>query len=135
MWFRKSLAEHPNDTPRNRAIVLAAIASAQALAGRTADAQATAAEAVRLWPLLTVRGYYETDFPMSPINVAQVSRMRDGLRLAGLRNHADGDADNELDPDDTLHTAYEGLTPNTAPGAKTIRTPELVALPEQQKPS
>ena len=33
-WFRKSLAEHPSDTPRNRAIALAAIASAEALAGR-----------------------------------------------------------------------------------------------------
>ena len=92
-WFRKSLAEHPSDTPRNRAIALAAIASAEALAGRIANAQNTAAEALRLWPLLTVRGYYQTDFPMSPINVAQVSRMRDGLRLAGLRDHADGDAD------------------------------------------
>ena len=94
----------------------------------------TAAEAIRLWPLLTARGYYETDFPMSPTNVAQVSRMRDGLRLAGIRDHADGDADHGLDSDVLLHTDYEALTPSTAPGAKTIHTSGLAALLEQEKP-
>ena len=33
--------------------------------------------------------------------------MRDGLRLAGIRDHADEDADFGVASDDVLHTDYE----------------------------
>ena len=52
--------------------------------------------------------------------------MRDGMRLAGIRDHADEDADSGLPSDDVLHTNYEAPTPTTVPGAQTIRTPDLV---------
>jgi hypothetical protein len=60
--------------------------------------------------------------------------MRDGLRLAGIRDHVEEDADFGLFSDDILHTNYEAPTPTTVPGARTIRTPELARLLEQRKP-
>ena len=133
VWLQKSLASHPNDSPRNLGNIRAAIAAAQALAGRNPEARASAAEAVQLWPTLTARGYYLLRNP-NPLIAAQVARMRDGLRLAGIRDHADEDADPGLPADDLLHTNYESLTPTSAPGARTIRTPELATLLEQLKP-
>ena len=58
LWFQKSLAANPSDSPRNRGNIRAAIAAALALAGRSQEARASAAEAVQLWPTLTARGYY-----------------------------------------------------------------------------
>ena len=56
------------------------------------------------------------------------------MRLAGIRDHADEDADFRVPSDGVLHTDYEALTPTTVPGARTIRTPDLAKLVEQQKP-
>ena len=60
--------------------------------------------------------------------------MRDGLRLAGIRDHADEDADFGLRRIVSLHSDYEAATPTTVPGARTIRTPDLAGLVEQRKP-
>jgi hypothetical protein len=59
--------------------------------------------------------------------------MCDGLRLAGMRDHADEDADPGVASDDVLHTDYEGPTPATVPGAQTIRTQDLAAFVEQRR--
>ena len=56
------------------------------------------------------------------------------LRRAGLRDHADEDADFGVPADNVLHTNSTGPTPLTVPGARTIRTPELAALMERRKP-
>jgi TolB-like protein/class 3 adenylate cyclase/tetratricopeptide (TPR) repeat protein len=132
-WLQKSLAIHPNNSARNRGNTYAAIAAAQALSGHLEEAHESAAEASRLWPTLTVRGYYQYNFT-NPVNAAQMSRIRDGLRLAGVRDHVDEDAGSSIAPDDVLHTDYAAPTPKTAAGVRTIRTPELVALLEQRKP-
>jgi hypothetical protein len=133
VWFQKSLAANPSDSPRQRGNMRAAIAAAQALAGRNEDARASAAEAVRLWPTLTAQSYYNYKIT-NPLNAAQVSRMRDGLRVAGIRDHVDEDADAGLPADDVLHADYEAPTPIAVPGARTIRTPDLAALIERRKP-
>jgi hypothetical protein len=112
---------------------LAAIAAAQALAGDLPAARQSAAEGVRLWPTITARSYFP--FPMtSPDAIASVARMRDGLRLAGVRDHADEDADPGLPADDVLHETYAVPTPVGAPGVRTIRTTELIALLEHRRP-
>ena len=59
--------------------------------------------------------------------------MRDGLRLAGIRDHADEDADVGVASDDALHTNYEAPTPTSVPGVRTIRTSELDTMVEQRK--
>jgi TolB-like protein len=132
-WFRRSLAANPGDSAVARGGVYAAIAAAQALAGRLAEARLSTAEAHRLSPALTVRGHFQFEV-RNATAMAQVAHMRDGLRLAGLRDHADEDADFGLASDNVLHADYAAPTPITAPGAQTIRTPDLARLVEQRKP-
>jgi TolB-like protein/DNA-binding winged helix-turn-helix (wHTH) protein/tetratricopeptide (TPR) repeat protein len=132
-WFRRSLAANPGDSAAARGGIYAAIAAAQALAGRLAEARVSAAEANRLNPALTARGHFPFEI-RGATELAQVARMRDGLRLAGMRDHADEDADFGLASDSALHTDYAAPTPNAAPGARTIRTPEMARLMEQRKP-
>ena len=113
--------------------ILAAMAAAQALSGHSVEARVSANEARRLWPTLTVRSHHRAKF-IGPVIAAQVARMRDGLRLSGLRDHADEDADTGIVLNNILHTDYESATPTTVPGAHTIRTPDLAAFMEQHTP-
>ena len=139
--FQRALGTNPAAGARSRADNYAAIAAARALAGDIAAAHVSAAEATRLRPTLTARSYFrfhvtnpEQHNAPNPVYAEQVSRMRDGFRLAGMRDHADEDADPNLPPDDVLHTDYEAPTPILAPGARTIRTQDLAVLLEQRKP-
>jgi len=132
-WFQKALVTHPGDSARSQGNLHAAIAAAQALAGNMAGARDSAAEAGRLWPTLTARSYFPIKV-FSPVAATQVARVRDGLRLAGIRDHADEDADPGLPEDDVLHTSYDAPTPVAAPGVRTIRTADLSALIEQRRP-
>jgi len=56
------------------------------------------------------------------------------LRLAGLRDHADEDANFNVPSSGELSENLAGWTPTTVPGAVTIRTAELPALLAQRKP-
>jgi tetratricopeptide (TPR) repeat protein len=132
-WFQRSLATNPGSVALNRGDVLSALAAAQALGGHTEEAHTDANNAIRLRPTLTARSYYQAKLT-SPVAVEQVSRMRDGLRQAGIRDHADEDADFNLPSDEVLHTNYVAHTPTTAPGAKTIRTHDLAIMLDQHKP-
>jgi tetratricopeptide (TPR) repeat protein len=131
-WFRKALVAHPSDSAQNRAVLHAAIAASQALSGDIDDARVSAAEAIRLWPTLTAQSFYPYKVS-NPAVLAKIARLRDGLRFAGMRDHADEDADPGLAPDDALHTNYEAPTPATVPGARTIRTRELTVFLQQHK--
>jgi TolB-like protein/class 3 adenylate cyclase/tetratricopeptide (TPR) repeat protein len=136
--LERALAANPNDSAWYRGDLHAAIAAAQALAGHAKEAQSSAAEAMRLNPTLTVRSYsprsYSADDITNPVAAAQVAHMRDGMILAGIRDHADEDADFGLASDNVLHTDYVAPTPTAAPGVRTIRTPDLRELVEQRKP-
>ena len=71
----------------------------------------------------------------SPIFAVQIARVREGMRLAGIRDHADEDADFGVASDRALHIDdYQAWTPTTAPGARIIRTPDLVQFLPQRKP-
>ena len=133
LWLQRSLAANPTASPKARGNTHAAIAAAQALAGQNEEAHLSAAEASRLWPALTARGYYQLKIT-NPTHTVQVCRLRDALRLAGIRDHACEDADFGVVSDEVLHTDYEAATPTTVPGARTIRTPDLAALMEQRRP-
>jgi tetratricopeptide (TPR) repeat protein len=131
VWFERSLAANPGDSFRSD--VYAAIAAAQALAGHIEQARLNASEATRLEPTLTARSF--SPFVITnPVAVAQVSRMQDGMRLAGIRDHASEDADFGLPADNALHTNYRAPTPTALPGAQVIQTSYLVKFLEQQKP-
>ena len=133
LWFKKSIAATPNDNARRSGDTLAAIAAAQALAGQVAEANSSGAEATSQWPTITVRSYYPYKVANS-VHAAQVSHMRSGLGRAGIRDHADENADSGITPDNVLHSDYEAPTSTSVPGAQTIKTAELNALIEQRKP-
>jgi DNA-binding winged helix-turn-helix (wHTH) protein/TolB-like protein len=128
---RMALAANPTAGPRRRAASHAGIAAALALAGDTAAARQSAAEATRLWPMLTIRGFLPLGEPASAIT-ATYERLWNGLRLAGVRDHAEEDFDPGLPADDVLRTEYEAPTPFGTPGVRTIRTQDLVDLVRQR---
>ena len=133
-WFHRYLAANPIDSAGNRSNVHAAIAAAHALAGRMEAASSSAAEAAKLNPMLTVRSYYPYNLASTGAALAQLARMSDGMRLAGIRDHAAEDADFGVVSNDVLHTDYVAPTPTTVPGAQTIRTPDLARLLELAQP-
>jgi hypothetical protein len=56
------------------------------------------------------------------------------MRIASVRDHADEDADFGVVSDNTLHVNDDADTPTTVPGARTIRTADLVALLAERNP-
>ena len=109
------------------------LAAAYARTGQMEEAKRALAEADRLWPYDTVRGR-APEILTSPVYVEQYRRYQDALRLAGERDHADEDADFGVPADDALHSEAAGRTPTSAPGATTIRTPELARLLAEARP-
>jgi len=106
------------------------------LTSRLDDAHCALTEANRLWPFATRQSLPPTMTPRGlphPAYLAQMRHMQEGLRLAGLRDHADEAADFGIAPDSLLHDDV-GNTPTTVPGATTIRTAALVDLVTRQKP-
>jgi adenylate cyclase len=90
-------------------------------------------EAKRIWPFWTIRGFSPEDLT-SEARVVQVKRLQEGFRLAGARDHADEDADFGVSPNSKLRADPHGYTATTVPGARTIRTTELVHLLAERKP-
>jgi TolB-like protein len=130
-FYKRSLAmdlEHGGTQ-----IVYRELAAAYARTGQMEEAKRALAEADRLWPYDTVRGR-APEILTSPIYVKQYRRYQDALRLAGERDHVDEDADFGVPADDTLHSEAAGRTPTSAPGATTIRTPELARLLAEARP-
>jgi adenylate cyclase len=66
--------------------------------------------------------------------VAQIERMRQGLRVAGMREHAEEAANFGLPCDGILRCEMRGLTPGNVSGATTLRTTELLDLLSRQTP-
>lgn len=132
-WFYKALAANPENSPSNHAGQYIRIAAAHALRGRSDKARAALAEADSIWPHATVRGYWQGGIP-NAVFAAQLERVRDGLRLAGLRDHADEDANFGVPAERRLHDVAWGQTPTTLPGGAVIRTPELARLVQTNPP-
>ena len=137
-WHQQALAATAGDTAQWRAQCYMFMASAYGLLGQPSDARHALAEANRLWPYATVRSFR----PIHPVPVglpdpaivAQMRRMQEGLRLAGLRDHADEDSDFGLPETGELRADLTGRTPTSVPGATTIHTCELVDLITRQSP-
>ena len=94
-------------------------------------------DAARLWPFATVRSLLPTMTPRGlpdPAYLMQMRHMQDGLRLAGLRDHAGEDAEFGVTHDSGLHADLIAPTPTSVPGAVTIRTGELVNMMPRLKP-
>jgi adenylate cyclase len=123
-WHQRALAVCPDVTPRLRAYRYLDMASAWALDGHVEEARRAIAEAQRNWPFATVRSSGPAN-PSTKIFQGQIANYQEGLRVAGLRDHAEEDADFGKAPDAALREEPNGYTPKTAPGVTTIRTRAL----------
>jgi TolB-like protein/DNA-binding winged helix-turn-helix (wHTH) protein/tetratricopeptide (TPR) repeat protein len=134
-WYQRALAANPDNRPAWRAEYTLRAAAANARLGHIEEAHRLVSEANQIWPWYTVRGHAEGGLA-NPIFAAQMERYRDALRLAGLRDHADEDADFGAKSDDRLHEddLLAGPTPTTVPGAATIRTQDLARLLTDRAP-
>ena len=124
VWHQRALAVYPDAPRRLHADRYRMIAAANALSGQIDEARRAMSESNRLWPFATIRRAVPNN-PDSEAYEAQIRRYQDGLRLAGLRDHADEDAEFDVIPTPTLVADPVGLTPTTAPGTTTIRTLQL----------
>jgi TolB-like protein/DNA-binding winged helix-turn-helix (wHTH) protein len=131
--LQRALAASPSNYPLVRSRIYLDLAAAHARLGHMDEAHDTIAEANRAWPYATLRGV-SPGYPFSPAFAEQMQRFGAALRLAGLRDHADADADFGVPADDNLRQSIPGLTPTTAPGATTIRTAELQQFLTERKP-
>jgi len=65
---------------------------------------------------------------------ARMKKLQEMSRLAGMRDHAEEDADFGVAEDNKLHPDLAGLTPTTVPGAATIKTAALVPFLAERQP-
>ena len=139
-WLQRALAANPDAPDWLLARNFRELAAAYALMGRVDDAHTSLARATQLSRFATVRGEVLQDPAYSEAAATQVKRYQEGIRLAGLRDHADEDADFGVAPDGNLHRGtggfdhMAGLSPTTAPGVTTIRTADLVAFLAKVRP-
>jgi adenylate cyclase len=115
------------------------MSSAYASQGHLESARNALAEANRLWPFATARNLPPAMTPHGlpdPTFTAQMRVVREGLRLAGLRDHADENesAHFNIAPVNALQSNLVGLTPATVPGVTTIVTSKIMSLLEKEKP-
>ncbi|SCK33354.1 TolB amino-terminal domain-containing protein [Variovorax sp. HW608] len=133
-WAERSLAANPEAPTPVRSARYRTKAVAHALAGHIDDAREALATANKLWPFSTVRSNAPENFA-SPAFVAWVQdKYWVGARLAGLRDHADEEADFNVPAKRELNGTLAGWTPTTVPGATTVRTSELPALLQKYRP-
>jgi adenylate cyclase len=111
------------------------LAAAYALTGRLDEAHATLASAmssdrmrdfsVRFF-LISIPAYFDEHRQL------QEKRLAEGLRLAGLRDHLDEQADFHVYSGGDLSERLYGLTPVSVPGGTTITTEQMVKLLESK---
>jgi TolB-like protein len=137
-WHQQALAATAKDTAQWRAQCYLFMASAYGLLGRPLDAQHALTEASRLWPYATARSFrpiHPGPYGLpDPAVLAPMHRIQYGLRLAGLRDHAEEAADFGLRESGELCADLTGPTPLSVLGASTIRTGGLEDLIAQRKP-
>jgi hypothetical protein len=95
-------------------------AAAYARTGEQQAAKRALDAALRIDPFNTVRAR-APNVPGSPVDREVYVRIQDALRIAGLRDHAEPDADFGVASDNALHEKLEGQTPTTVAGATTVR--------------
>ncbi len=132
-WGMRALLDNPEDMDWERGRMEFRLAAAHALSGRLEEAKRRLANGLRLQPRTTHR-QFEAGRQTSPVFAGQLARVMEGLRLAGLRDHADEHADFGVASDDLIVQQPANLTPTMAPGAKTIDTDGLSALLAQEQP-
>ena len=130
-FLQRSLALNPWAGALQWTYVMLAVAHARL--GQTDEAKRWMEASVRIWPWFTVRSVYPEELG-SAVYVQQIRNYQASLRLAGLRDHADEDAEFDVPPNGILCSEVAGLTPTQTPGVKTIRTAEVVPFLADARP-
>ncbi len=130
--LQQTLLASPESPRWLRAWSLTQLASAFAWTGQLDEARKALAQVNQLEPHDTVRSHFPE--VLDRRYMVQIERYREGLRSAGLRDHADETADFRVAADVVLHSRLRGFTPLLAPGATTIHTGELAALLSERRP-
>ena len=131
--IERALAMNPGMRTEQRGNAYRVLAISHARLGHLDQARHWIEEGNKIRPFDTVRRYHFHGFANEGIE-RQMRSVREALRLAGLRDHAEEDADFGVKPSLRLHQGLEGQTPTTVPGATTIHTQELIRLIAQSKP-
>jgi TolB-like protein/class 3 adenylate cyclase len=139
VWLQRALSE--TRTSNSHAVYLYSLflAAAYVHLGHFDEAHRALAVVNRNFPYATIRMIAPAAAPNGPANsvyVGQVKRYQEGLRLAGLRDHAEEDADFHVPADNNLRVIGEsaGWTPTTVAGATTIYTAALKQLLAGRRP-
>ena len=106
----RALAANPEMRIEQRGNAYRVLAIANARMGRLDQARYWIDQGNKIRPYDTVRRYHFHGFAYDGIE-AQMRSVRDALRLAGLPDHAEEEADFGIDPAQELRKALEGLTP------------------------
>ena len=133
VWLRRALDAHPERDERSALSIRIALTSALAHNGQVEAARRELPGVVRLAPFLTARGY-EMRSPRNSPTAAQNLYVAKGLRLAGLRDHVDEDADAGVASMGELHQESFGPTPTSVPGGQVVRTDALQRLLAEDHP-
>jgi TolB-like protein len=136
-WQQRALAADLEVILALRANCYLTMAIAYAHLGHTSDARYAVTKAYQLGSHATVRSYAPVASPVGlpdPTLLVQMHRILEGLRLAGVRDHAEEAAEFGVPATGELCAGFVGSTPTSVPGATTVRTGELVDLMARQKP-
>ena len=133
VWLRRALDAHPERDERSALFTRIALTSALAHNGQVEAARRELLGVVRLAPFLTSRSYEMRSPRTSPI-AAQNLYVAEGLRLAGLRDHVDEDADAGVASTGELHQELFGPTPTSVRGGQLVRTDALQRLLAEDHP-
>ena len=132
VWAERALAANPELPAAVTSWQYVKMAAAYAQLSRLDEARASVAEANRIWRYRTASDVIVAWD--SPALAVSGERIRDALRLAGLRDHVEEGADAGVAPQSGLHDALVGPTPVSVPGARTIQTAEFETLLTQARP-
>ena len=133
IWTQRALASTRTSDTARLAQYDIRLAAAYSRLERFDEAHRALADANQLWPYYTVR-ILSPAGSSSHVYARQLESYQAALRLAGLRDHAEEDADFGVPADGNLHQNRAGLTPIATPGATTIRTAALEQLLNERKP-
>ena len=133
VWLTRAVDNNTGREERSSITTRIALTSALAHAGQMGAARRELAALVQLSPYMTVRGQEVQADRKSPV-IAQNLYVAEGLRLAGLRDHVDEDADASVPSTGELHPEPFGPTPISVPGAAVIRTDMLQRLLTEGRP-
>ena len=130
VWLQRVDAADPERPASQRCAGRLWLASAYALGGRIDRAGEEVEAARSIFPYYWSARSFMADQNANEGYTAQLDRIREGLRLAGLRDHVDEDAAGPHVVDPGLHPIVEGPTPRTIREACLVRTKEVAALLE-----